>query len=136
MSDAAMVQALEAVNGASAFNRLAGFRVLEAQAGIVRLAGAATSDLMNHAGALHAGVQCALLDTASGFAAGTVAGNVVTLQLTTQFLASAKGDRFEARARVIKAGKSQVFTDAQLFAMRGEDEVLVASAAAVLARIG
>ncbi|HZG47368.1 MAG TPA: PaaI family thioesterase [Allosphingosinicella sp.] len=62
--------------------------------------------MLNHPGALHAGVQAALLDTACGYAAGTVAGNVVTLQLNLQFLSSAKGDRFEARARVTKAGKA------------------------------
>jgi acyl-coenzyme A thioesterase PaaI-like protein len=49
-------------------------------------------------------VQAALLDTACGYAAGAVAGNVVTLQLNLHFLSSAKGDRFEARARVTKAG--------------------------------
>jgi uncharacterized protein (TIGR00369 family) len=136
MSGNDLVRALEAVNNASPFNRLAGFELVAAEAGTVRLAGAAAADLMNHAGALHAGVQCALLDTASGYAAGTVGGNVVTLQLTTQFLASAKGDRFEARARVTKAGKAQIFTEAQLYAWRGSEEVLVASAVAVLAKVG
>lgn len=131
-----MVAALEAVNGASPFNRLAGFRVVAASDGAVTLVGAASAELMNHAGALHAGVQSALIDTACGFAAGTVAGNVVTLQLTIQYLSSAKGDRFEARARVVKAGRSQVFAEAQLFAFRGEEEKLVASGAAVLAKVG
>jgi uncharacterized protein (TIGR00369 family) len=131
-----MAAALEAVNGASPFNRLAGFRVAEARSGAVRLEGAAAPELMNHAGALHAGVQSALIDTACGFAAGTVAGNVVTLQMNVQFLSSAKGDRFEARARVTRAGRSQLFAEAQLFALRGEEEVLVASGTAVLAKVG
>jgi uncharacterized protein (TIGR00369 family) len=131
-----MIAALEAVNGASPFNRLAGFRVAEAEAGAVTLAGVAAPELMNHADALHAGVQAALIDTACGFAAGTVAGNVVTLQMNMQFLSSAKGDRFEARARVTKAGRNQIFAEAQLFAFRGEEEVLVASGSAVLAKVG
>ncbi len=136
-----MIAALEAVNGASPFNRLAGFRVVEAQAGAATLAldlrsGAAGPELMNHAGALHAGVQAALLDTACGYAAGTVAGNVVTLQLNLQFLSSAKGDRFEARARVTKAGKAQLFAAAELIAWRDGAEVLAASATAVLAKVG
>jgi uncharacterized protein (TIGR00369 family) len=91
---------------------------------------------MNHAGALHAGVQAALLDTACGYAAGTIAGNVVTLQLNLQFLSSAKGDRFEARARVTKAGKAQLFAAAELIAWRDGAEVLAASASAVLAKVG
>jgi uncharacterized protein (TIGR00369 family) len=134
-----MVAALEAVNVASPFNRLAGFRVVAAQAGAVVLAGAAAPELMNHAGTLHAGVQSALIDTACGFAAGSVAGNVVTLQMSVQFLSSAKGERFEARARVTRAGRSQVFAEAQLFALRGPgagaEEVLVASGTAVLAKL-
>jgi uncharacterized protein (TIGR00369 family) len=135
-----MIAALEAVNGASPFNRLAGFRVTQASAGEVVLAGAGAAELLNHAGALHAGVQSALIDTACGFAAGTVAGNVVTVQMNVQFLASAKGDRFEARARVVKAGRTQVFAEAQLFAWRGPEgageAVLVASGTAVLAKLG
>ena len=134
-SEARTVAALEAMNGASPFNRLAGFRVAEAKAGAVTLAGLGTPELMNHAGALHAGVQSALIDTACGFAAGTVAGNVVTLQMNVQFLSSAKGDRFEARARVTKAGRNQIFAEAQLFALRGAEEVLVASGTAVLATV-
>ena len=78
--------ALAAVNAASPFNGLAGFEIVSAQAGAVTLAldmqsGAEGTKLLNHAGALHAGVQAALLDTACGYAAGTLAGNVVTLQL-------------------------------------------------------
>jgi len=46
---------------------------------------------MNHAGALHAGVQAALLDTACGYVAGTAAGNVVALQLNLQFLSLSQG---------------------------------------------
>jgi uncharacterized protein (TIGR00369 family) len=91
---------------------------------------------MNHAGALHAGVQAALLDTACGYAAGTLAGNVVTLQLNLLFLSSAKGDRFEARARVTKAGKAQLFAAAELIAWRDGAEVLAAGASAVLAKVG
>lgn len=132
--DEQLAAALEQVNGASPFNRLAGFRVTSATAGAVTLAGSAAAELMNHAGALHAGVQAALIDTACGFAAGTLAGNVVTLQMSLSFLASAKGDRFEARARVIRQGRSQIFAEAQLFAWRGEEELLVASGTAVLAK--
>jgi uncharacterized protein (TIGR00369 family) len=132
-----LATALEGVNAASPFNRLAGFGVAEASSGAVILAGSAAPELMNHAGALHAGVQAALIDTACGFAAGTVAGNVVTVQMSLSFLASAKGERFEARARVTKAGRSQIFAAADLFALRGEEEeVLVASGTAVLAKVG
>ena len=132
--DQALAAALEGVNSASPFNRMAGFRVIEASAGAVTLAGDAAAELTNHAGALHAGVAAALIDTACGFAAGSVAGNVVTLQMNLNFLASAKGERFEARARVTKAGQSLIFAEALLYAIRGDEEVLVASGTTVLAK--
>jgi hypothetical protein len=65
-----------------------------------------------------------------------VASKFVTLQLNLQFLNSAKGDRFEARARVTKAGKAQLFASADLTAWRDGAEVLAASASAGLAKVG
>ena len=71
--------ALTAVNAASPFNGLAGFEIVSAQAGAVTLgldmqSGAAGAELLNHAGALHAGVQAALLDTTCFYAAEPAAG--------------------------------------------------------------
>jgi uncharacterized protein (TIGR00369 family) len=128
--------ALEAVNGASAFNQLAGVQIESVEPGRVAIAIDGAPQLLNHAGALHAGVQSALLDTACGYAAGSMAGNVVTVQLGLQFISSAKGERFIARAEISKAGRSQIFAQASLLAVRDGAEVLVASATAVLAKVG
>jgi acyl-coenzyme A thioesterase PaaI-like protein len=49
---------------------------------------------------------------------------------------AAECDRFEARARVTKAGKAQLFATAELIAWRDGAEVLAASATAVLAKVG
>lgn len=129
-----LMMALEAANKASPFHRVTGFKVVHAAEGEARLAFEAASELLNHVGALHAGVQCAALDTVAGYAAATLAGPVVTLQFTTSFLSSAKGERFTADARVIKNGKSQLFVEARLHALRDGEERLVATASAVLAR--
>lgn len=131
-----LMPALQMANAASPFHRVTGFTVADAAAGSARLVFEGAAELMNHAGALHAGVQCAALDTVAGYAAATVAGPVVTLQFTTQFLSSAKGERFEAAGKVTKAGKSQLFVDAELFALRSGERKLVAKAAAVLTRLG
>ena len=131
-----LATALAAVNAASAFNAWAGLEIVEATKGRTTLGLQARPDLLNHAGALHAGLQSALLDTACGYACASVAGNVVTLQMNVQFLASAKAERFEARAQVSKAGKQQLFAEARLFAVRQGEEVLVASASAVLVKLG
>lgn len=136
VSDNPLLGTLDAANQASPFHRITGFRIDIAEQGEVRMSFPAAPELLNHAGALHAGVQCAALDTVAGYAAATMVGAVVTLQLATQFLSSAKGDRFEALGRVSKAGKNQLFVDAELIAVRGEERVLVAKAAAVLTRLG
>lgn len=124
------------MNAASPFNRLIGVEVIAAAAGAATIACPAMPELLNHAGALHAGVQAALLDTAARYAAGTVAGNVVALHLSQSYLASAKGERFEARARVVKAGKAQLFVESELVTWRDGEEVRASSATAVLAKVG
>ena len=46
--------------------------------------------------------------------------------------APAVGERFIARARVVKPGKSQVFTACELFALEGGSEKLVATGETLL----
>ena len=135
-SDEGLRLALEAANRASPFHAVTGFAVDHAASGEARLLFGARPELLNHAGALHAGVQCAALDTVAGYAAATLAGPVVTLQFTTSFLSSAKGERFLASGRVVKAGTSQLFVEASLVAVRNGKERLAATAAAVLSRLG
>jgi uncharacterized protein (TIGR00369 family) len=129
------MQALEAANQASPFHRTTGFTIESASAGEAVIAFDAALQLLNHAGALHAGVQCAALDTVAGYAAATLAGPVVTLQLSTSFLASAKGERFRATGRVVRQGKAQLFVAAELLATGDGEERLVATASAVLTKL-
>jgi uncharacterized protein (TIGR00369 family) len=135
MTDQGLMLALHAANGASPFHRVTGFTLEQAEAGHVVIAFSAAPELSNHAGALHAGVQCAALDTVAGYAAATLAGPVVTLQLSTSFLSSAKGERFRAVGRVVKQGKSQLFVSTELFGLRDGKERVVATASAVLTKL-
>ena len=68
-----------------------------------------------YAGFLHAGMIGALLDTVCGFAAATVAGRVLASHFSVDCMAPALGRVFVARGRVVKAGRKQVFTAAELF---------------------
>jgi uncharacterized protein (TIGR00369 family) len=133
-SDHGLIMALSAANQASPFNQVTGFEVTVASEGHAELTFAAAPELLNHAGALHAGVQCAALDTVAGYAAATLAGAVVTLQLSTSFLSSAKGERFRAVGRVVKQGKAQLFVSAELLAWRDDEERMAATASAVVTR--
>jgi uncharacterized protein (TIGR00369 family) len=126
------IDVLRQVNAASPFNAWAGFEVVAAEAGTAELALASRPDLLQHGGFLHAGVIGGLIDTACGFAAATVAGNVLASQYQVMCYAPAIGERCVARARVARAGKRQVFATAELFAERAGEEKLVAGGSAVL----
>lgn len=65
--------------------------------------------------------------SACGFAAATVAGRVLASHHAVNCLRPAVGERFIARARVVKPGKSQVFAACELYAQIGAVEKLVAT---------
>ena len=85
-----------------------------------------------YAGFLHAGVVGALIDTACGFAAATLSIRSLASHYSINFLRPAVGHRFIARARVVKPGKSQVFTACELYAVNGAEEKLVAAGETLL----
>src|SRR5689334_21155511 len=76
-------------------------------------------DLTQYARDLHAGMSGALLDTACGFAAASLAGAVTASHLSMNCLRPAIGRVFVARGLTAHAGRRQVFARAELFA---EDE--------------
>jgi uncharacterized protein (TIGR00369 family) len=127
-----MIDTLRQVNAASPFNSWAGFELVSAGDGQAELAVDARSELLQHSGFLHAGVIGALIDTACGFAAASVAGNVLASQYQVMCYAPAVGDRFVARAKVTRAGKRQVFATAELLALKEGTEKLVSGGSAVL----
>lgn len=125
---------IDAVNAASPFNRHFGFEVASLGKGTATIRLQAMPEALNHAGTLHAGVTAALLDTVAGYAAATLAGGVVTVGLNVSYIAAARGQAFEARAEVARAGGKQVFVDARLYAVDA-GEMLVGSAAVILTRL-
>lgn len=127
-----LLERLQAINEASAFSRWAGFIATVAESGRAEIQLPMRTDLANHAGYLHAGVTQGLVDTVCGYAAATLAGPVVTSHCAVDFYAPATGDRFVARGTVVKAGRRQIFVTAQVLALTGAGEVLVAGGNAVL----
>jgi uncharacterized protein (TIGR00369 family) len=130
------LHALTQINGTAAFNAWAGFEVTDAEPGLVELRLQWRPELGQYAGFLHAGVVAGLIDTACGFAAATVSGEVVASHCAVSFLAAARGDVFVARGRVVKAGRRQVFARAELSAETGGSAVLVAAGETILVPIG
>jgi len=108
-----------ALNASAAFNVWAGFEVVSAGAGVAELRLAWRPDLGQYAGFLHAAMIGGMIDTACGFAAFTLVGRVMASHFSVDCLAPATGDAFVARGRVVKAGRRQVFSHGELFAVRG-----------------
>jgi len=123
---------IRAINQTAAFNRWCGIEVISAEAGKVEIAMAWRPEVGQYSGFLHAGLIGALIDTACGFAAATVAGRVLASHFSVNCLRPATGERFVARARVVKPGKSQVFTACELYAQASGAEKLVATGETLL----
>ncbi len=88
-------------------------------------------------GFIHAGVLATLADHTAGGAARAVSGDrdVITIEFKINFLRPAVGERLRCRARVLRAGKSIIVSEAEVFALKDGEEKLVAKATETLSRI-
>lgn len=123
---------IRAINAMAAFNRWCGIEVVAAAPGSVTIAMPWRPEAGQYAGFLHAGLVGALIDTACGFAAATLVGQVLASHYSVNCLRPAVGERFVAHARVVKLGKNQVFTACELFAQSAGSEKLVATGETLL----
>jgi uncharacterized protein (TIGR00369 family) len=124
---------IRAINQTAAFNRWCGIEVVSAEPGRVEIAMPWRHEAGQYAGFLHAGLVGALIDTACGYAAATLVGRVLASHYSVNCLRPAVGERFVARAHVVKPGKSQVFTACELYAQAaGDSEKLVATGETLL----
>jgi uncharacterized protein (TIGR00369 family) len=98
-------------------------------------------ELTQQHGFLHAGIITTILDSACGYAALSVmpeGAGVLTIEFKTNLLAPAKGSRFIARGRVVRAGQTIVVCSGDVLALQnakgGEDEqeVMVATMLATM----
>ena len=93
-------------------------------------------NMVQHHGFLHGGLIAFLADNVSAYAAATTIGDVLTAQFSVNYLSPGGGDAFVARGYVVKAGKRQVVTRADIFAIKTGAEKLVAVANAVILPAG
>ncbi len=107
-----------------------GASVVSVGEGTVVLRLPAREDLTQQNGYLHAGAIATLADSACGYAALTTMppdADVLSVEFKVNMLSPAIGDAFEARGQVLRAGKTIVVTRADVFAIRGGSEKLVAA---------
>lgn len=124
---------LRDVNELAAFNRWCGIVVDAAEPGRAEISMPWRPELGQYSGFAHAAVIGGLIDTACGYAAATLLGTkLLASHFSVNCLRPAIGERFSARARVVKPGRRQVFTACELYAVAGGKETLVATGETLL----
>ncbi|MGD9092108.1 MAG: PaaI family thioesterase [Anaerolineales bacterium] len=99
------------------------------QPGDVEIEAPFKKKLTQQDGFLHAGVIAALVDTACGYAAYSLmpAGSrILSVEFKINMLSPAIGERFLARGRVIKSGKTLTVCEGKLYAYLADKKRLIA----------
>jgi len=113
-----------------------GARVTRVEPGEVEIELPFRADLTQQHGYLHAGVVTTLADNAAGYASLTLmppGAAVLTAELKLNLLAPARGERFLARGRVVKPGRTLFVAAGDVFAVEGGSERHVATMLATMA---
>jgi uncharacterized protein (TIGR00369 family) len=117
-----------------------GMRLLRVAPGVVEIGLDFSEALTQQHGYMHAGIVAAAVDTACGYAALTLtdAGSeVLSVEFKLNLLSPAAGERFVARARVVRAGRNITVCAGDLFALKGGgEEKPVATMLATMMRVG
>lgn len=80
-------------------------------------------------GFVHGGVVGMIADSAAGYAAMTVVpadASVLTVEFKMNLMAPADGEKLIARGEVVRAGRTLIVTQAQVFAVKAGKETLCA----------
>ncbi|MGC2323337.1 MAG: PaaI family thioesterase [Terriglobales bacterium] len=90
-------------------------------------------------GLIHAGVMASMCDHTAGCAARGKVGmdqDVLTVEFKINFLRPAVAERLRCRSQVLRAGKTLVVCESELYAQKKSEEKLVAKATVTLAVTG
>lgn len=106
-----------------------GARLLSVQPGEVQIELPCQPQVSQQQGFVHGGAVATIADSASGYAALTLAGEgeeVVTAEYKVNLMRPALGERLVAIGRVVNAGRTLSVCSAEVFAHQGEQRKLVA----------
>jgi len=129
MTNEALRQAIETSFGRQTLMSSLGAELEEVSPGEVVISLPFRSDLCQQEGFIHAGVLTAIVDSACGYAAMTLMpeqSEVLTVEYKVNFLRPARGERFQAKGRVLKAGKTLTVCLGEVFSWEGDKSQLVA----------
>ncbi|HWW75251.1 MAG TPA: PaaI family thioesterase [Pyrinomonadaceae bacterium] len=96
-------------------------------------------ELTQQHGYLHAGVVAAVVDSACGYAALSLAppgAEVLSIEFKLNLLSPAAGESFAARARVVRAGRNVTVCAGDLYARKEGGEKLVATMLGTMMNVG
>jgi uncharacterized protein (TIGR00369 family) len=112
-----------------------GASLISVNPGAVEITVPFRADLTQQNGFLHAGVITSILDSACGYAALSVApedADVLSVEFKVNLLSPAVGEKVIARAQVKRAGKLLTVSTADAFAIKDNQEKLVATMVATI----
>jgi uncharacterized protein (TIGR00369 family) len=95
-------------------------------------------NLTQQHGYLHAGIVTSIADTACGYAALSLMpedADVLSVEYKINLLSPALGEKFIARGVVKRAGRTLTVCEAEVFAVRNDEEKLVAAMLATMMAI-
>jgi|SRR5687767_13643417 len=104
---------------------LIGGELTNVEPGVVEITLPYRPDLTQQDGYVHAGIITTIGDSACGYAAYTLMpaqSEVLAVEFKVNLLRPAKGEKFRARAEVIKPGKTLTVVRADVFATSGAEE--------------
>lgn len=110
--------------------QLIGAELTRIEPGVIEITLPYRRDLTQQDGYLHAGIITTIADSAAGYAAFTLmpAGSrVLSVEFKVNLLRPASGEKFLARAEVIKPGKTLTVVRADVFGIQGPELTLVAT---------
>jgi uncharacterized protein (TIGR00369 family) len=89
-------------------------------------------------GFVHAGVIAAMADHSAGYASYTLipeTHRILTVEFKISYFRPASGEYLECKARVSKPGKQILFTEADVYSIKGETRTHVARAMHTMASV-
>ena len=112
-----------------------GATLVRVEPGLVEVSLPFRTELCQQHGFLHAGVVTTVVDSACGYAALSLMpedAGVLSIEFKVNLFSPAVGERFTARGRVVKSGRTIVVCEGELIAHRSGEEKTVAMMVATM----
>lgn len=117
------------------FNQVVGAEISVFETGKAELTLPIRDELKQNFGFVHGGVLSYLADNCITFAGASVLDKCVTSEYKINYLTPAIGETLYARATVLSSGKTQATCECKIYALKEDNEKLVAVALGTLNKI-